>query len=409
MNHLAVEAMLGSREVKRFKAIVQRRDDRRGDRSLQLLSLSSRGYLYHRTIENDRQQASESNLSRCLAVEQDDLVVNPMWITGGSLAVSRLNGAVSPDYRVFRIRSSEDPRFIHHLLRSNAYLDQYRLYARAETTFDRRIQQADLDELPIPAVPLAQQRRIADFLDDQVARIDNIVAAREKQKSALSKSSLVTLVHVALEDGADGSSPLAWFPAWRDGWQTWKLAWLARCLDGRRVPLNATERANRPGPYPYYGASTLVDYVDGYLFDGDFVLIGEDGASLENPDFDVVQRVSGRFWVNNHAHVLEAAHVDLDYLAAYLRCVDRFELISGATRAKITQEDLMRIPVIVPGEAEQRRLSEMCRVRLNEVAFALGGLARGIELLHELKRSLIAAAVTGEFDVSSADGSRVPV
>jgi type I restriction enzyme S subunit len=168
---------------------------------VQRLSLASTGHLYKREGTTDRQQASSSTEERSLRVLKDQLVVNPMWLTGGSIAVSGVQGAVSPDYRVFESDSTLlVPRYLHHLLRSRPYRDQYDLFVRANTTFDRRIQQDDLDQLPLFLPDLDQQRRIADFLDDRVARIDQIITARNEQRRQLGE--LRTARLQALQDGS---------------------------------------------------------------------------------------------------------------------------------------------------------------------------------------------------------------
>jgi type I restriction enzyme, S subunit len=89
---------------------------------------------------------------------------------------------------------------------------------------------------------------------------------------------------------------------------TWTTAPLLKAIelhDSRRIPLNASERAKRKGSYPYYGANGLVDHVDDYIFDGDYVLLAEDGGNFDKPERGVAYEVSGKFWVNNHAHILK--------------------------------------------------------------------------------------------------------
>ena len=200
---------------------------------------------------------------------------------------------------------------------------------------------------------------------------------------------------------------MPWFPRSAD-WLVRPLKAVSRCSDARRIPLSAVERSTRGGEYRYFGASKVVDFVDDYLFEGEYVLVGEDGASLENFDFDVVQRVSGRFWVNNHAHVLSAEKcVTNDYLAHYLRAADRSFLISGATRPKITQEDLMNLPVVVPSPAEQAAMVNVADGMRQAGSTLAESLTRSVDLLQERKRALITAAVTGELDVTTASGRGV--
>ena len=97
-----------------------------------------------------------------------------MWLRGGAVGVSELRGAVSPDYRVFELSEEIDASYLGIILRSRPFIEQYKLLERAETTFDRRIQQVDLDTLPIPAPPLEIQKQIVRQIDEQFAA-DNVM------------------------------------------------------------------------------------------------------------------------------------------------------------------------------------------------------------------------------------------
>ncbi|WP_232007445.1 restriction endonuclease subunit S [Mycobacterium intermedium] len=180
--HEAVEPLMercpADWEIVRFKVAVQRLDVRNADLSLPMMSLTSSGHLVPRT--SGRQEPDKKNLPRYLAVRPGDLVVNPMWLIGGAVGVSEVDGAVSPDYRVFRSRGVHSPRYLHHLLRSRPYIDQYLLYTRAHTTFDRRVQQNDLDNLPLPVPPIEIQENIASQIDQQISRIDVLIAESER-------------------------------------------------------------------------------------------------------------------------------------------------------------------------------------------------------------------------------------
>lgn len=170
---------------RRLKSVARRSDEVRGEREITLLSLASAGHLYPRDM--DRQPPSDESLPRYLVVEPGDLVVNPMWLVGGAVAVSDKRGCVSPDYRVFKLSSDVEPRFLHHVLRTKPYIEQYKLYTRAETTFDRRVQQADLDNLPLSLPPIAEQRRVAEELDEQTRLVEQAEAALLKSKELLAE------------------------------------------------------------------------------------------------------------------------------------------------------------------------------------------------------------------------------
>ena len=111
-----------------------------------------------------------------------------------------------------------------------------------------------------------EQRRIADFLDEQVALLDHAIGLRQDQARHLNVRHRTALRDAAERQGADTPSNVPWFPLVGRHWTITRLKYVVTCLDSRRIPLNASERAVRSGPYPYYGASQVMDYIDGYLF-----------------------------------------------------------------------------------------------------------------------------------------------
>lgn len=138
-------------------------------------------------------------------------------------------------------------------------------------------------------------------------------------------------------------------------WPQVALGDLVVNFDGRRIPVKEAER--RPGPYPYYGASGVVDHVDDFLFDGTYLLVAEDGENLRSRKTPVAFLGTGRFWVNNHAHVLQAnERADTRYLAYALARAEIGGYLSGSTMPKLTQANLHQIPVPAPPLAEQRRI-----------------------------------------------------
>ncbi len=117
--------------------------------------------------------------------------------------------------------------------------------------------------------------------------------------------------------------------------------------DGKRRPVKESER--KKGPFPYYGASGVVDYVDGYLFDGSYLLVGEDGENLRSRQTPIAFMAHGRFWVNNHAHIVTGnGEVSTEYLRYFLQNSDIQPYLTGAVMPKLTQGNLNRIPVRYP-------------------------------------------------------------
>ena len=156
--------------------------------------------------------------------------------------------------------------------------------------------------------------------------------------------------------------------------------------DQRRIPLSKKERSGRPGPFPYYGAQGIIDWVDDYIFDGRYLLIAEDGENLRSRKQPVAYMADGQFWVNNHAHVVKAVRgvADDDFLRAYVEFHPLSGLITGAAQPKLSQASLKRLPVAAPPYGVQTRIGEAVRV----VDGLLQNNRRRIETLEEMARSL---------------------
>ncbi len=143
----------------------------------------------------------------------------------------------------------------------------------------------------------------------------------------------------------------------REGWEIKPLGELCDIFDKKRKPISKKDRI--PGQYPYYGASCVQDYVNDYLFDGRYLLIGEDGAKWGAGD-STAYIVEGKFWVNNHAHIVKAKDGYLDdYLCHYINYLDINPIVAGAIIPKLTQEKLVSLEIPVPSFPEQQRIVDI--------------------------------------------------
>ena len=181
----------------------------------------------------------------------------------------------------------------------------------------------------------------------------------------------------------------------------WKAKPLGSCIevfDSCRRPVSKKDRVL--GPYPYYGASGIVDYVDSYIFEGLHVLVAEDGENLRSRKLPIAYLADGRFWVNNHAHVLRANDEnDTRFLSYMIESLDLSGFITGSTQPKLSQAVLLSIPLRLPKLAEQRR-----------IAGVLGVLDDKIESnqnLAEVIPSLIDAQI--HHALSDGSGDSIPV
>jgi len=168
-------------------------------------------------------------------------------------------------------------------------------------------------------------------------------------------------------------------------WREYKLEDLADIYNHVRVPLSAMERAQKQGQYPYYGASGIIDYVDEYLFDGEYVLISEDGENLKSRKTPIAFKAYGQFWVNNHAHIIQGKKPFLnDLIVYYFKNLDLNPYITGAVQPKLNKANLLEIPFDLPeSEEEQKAIAEV-----------LGSLDDKIDLLHRQNKTFEELAQT---------------
>lgn len=143
-------------------------------------------------------------------------------------------------------------------------------------------------------------------------------------------------------------------------WKTYKLNDIAEILNSKRIPLNSRERSIRKGNIPYYGASGIVDYIDAYLFDGEHVLISEDGENLRSRNTPIAFKVDGKFWVNNHAHILKGKEKHFnDWIIYHFANLDLSPYLTGAVQPKLNKEALLSIPLKMPDFSEVKAIASI--------------------------------------------------
>jgi len=140
-----------------------------------------------------------------------------------------------------------------------------------------------------------------------------------------------------------------WGGVMPDDWKNGCLDDIIELFDSKRIPLSSNQRALMEKIYPYYGAASLMDYVDDYLFDGIYLLLGEDGTVIDDFGFPILQYVWGKFWVNNHAHVLRGRNnFTVESLYVLLQQTSIVSIVTGAVQPKINQANLKSLKIIIP-------------------------------------------------------------
>ena len=222
-------------------------------------------------------------------------------------------------------------------------------------------------------------------------RNDNL----EQQAQALYKSWFVDFE--PFKDGNFVESDLGLIP---EGWSVGNILDVAELYDSKRKPLSGMQRSAMKKIYPYYGATSIMDYVDNYIFDGIYLLMGEDGSVVTDDGYPFLQYVSGKFWPNNHAHVMQGKNgFSTEMLHCFLLKKNISEIVTGAVQAKISQGNMKKISlVIAPNEV------------LNEFAPVIDRMYSKIRAIHfenqqleTMRDTLLPKLMSGELKINEID------
>jgi restriction endonuclease S subunit len=268
--------------------------------------------------------------------------------------------------RVARLRAkgSMDQGFLRYLIgnpKFSSFVDRIKT-----GTSIPHVSGGQIKSYEILLPPIAEQKAIAAVLgalDDKIELNLRMNATLEAMGRALFQSWFVDFDPVRAR--LDGLQPIgldpptaAIFPNEFEnselgpipkGWHLTNLGEVVEVFDSKRVPLSGREREQRRGPYPYYGAASVMDHVDDYLFDGVYMLMGEDGSVINEDGTPVTQYVWGKFWVNNHAHVLRGKNgISTEHLLLHLSKTNISAFVTGAVQPKLNQANMNRIEFILP-------------------------------------------------------------
>jgi type I restriction enzyme S subunit len=233
-------------------------------------------------------------------------------------------------------------------------------------------------EIPTPS-PIEQQK-IAECLSS----VDELIAAQARKLDAL-KTHKKGLVQQLFPREAE-TQPRLRFPEFRKAgeWEVKPLGKAAENLDNRRRPITASHR--KAGDVPYYGASGIVDYVEGFIFDEDLLCVSEDGANLVARTYPIAFPISGKTWVNNHAHVLRFANpCTQKFVEVYLNSIKLDDFITGMAQPKLNKAMLDRIPIPYPGIPEQQHIAS-CLTSLDDL---IAAQTQKLEAHKTLKKALM--------------------
>jgi len=307
----------------------------------------------------------------------------------------------------------------------------------------KHLSSRSIEEIPLPLPPKEVQERLVAEIEKQFSRLDEAVANLKRVKANLKRykaSVLKAAVEGKLTEDWRMQHPnvepasklleriLAERRAkWKEkgkgkyeepvkpdtttlqpppkNWTWASVEQITENFDGKRVPLKSADRDKRAGSYPYYGASGIIDDIDDYLFKGNYLLIAEDGANLLSRSTPIAFQASGKFWVNNHAHVVQTlGGVPLEYLATFLNGEDLKFSITGSAQPKLTQASLSKIPVLLPPLMEQQDIVDEVERRLSVIKELEAALEANLTRADRLRQSILGQAFSGKLLSNGARG-----
>ena len=325
---------------KSIDELVERIDERNSDGKISTLI----GVSIDKCFINSVANINGTDLTKYKIIRRDDFAVSLMQVSRDSkIPIARLKdydqAIMSPAYPIFRVRDTS--------VILPEYLEMW--FMRPE--FDREAAFIAVGGVrgSMPWEEFAKMRLPVPSLEKQhqIVRAYQIVADRIAIKRRINDNLLATAQAVYK----------AWFVEYKPfggncpiSWRVGSVDEIAEFFDSMRKPLSSLERADMARTYPYYGAVSIVDYVDDYIFDGEYLLLSEDGIYVvDDSGHPLLQHIIGKFWANNHAHILKGkAGFTEDSLYLFLSNTNMSPIVTGAAQPKINQANLRSFPITIP-------------------------------------------------------------
>ncbi len=299
----------------------------------------------------------------------------------GYVAIASNTMCTNQGFKSIIPNSSTDYMFLYYLLKYN----KNNIESMGSGTTFKEVSTATMKKINVFVPPLAEQKAIADTLsclDDKIELNNKIIKNLEEQAQAIFKNWFVDF------EPFGGKMP-----------EDWRMGTLGECIDlfdNQRIPLSSRERQHMEKIYPYYGATSILDYVDDYLFDGTYILFGEDGTVSTSNGCPILQYVWGKFWVNNHAHVLRPKNTfSIEALYMFLKNTNVEAAITGAVQLKINQNNLKALPLLIATDNIILNYNDIIKPLFSKIRTHTTEIAK----LAQLRDTLLPKLMSGEVRV----------
>lgn len=301
----------------------------------------------------------------------------------GYVAIAKNPVCTNQGFKSLVANADNDPMFLYYLLKYN----KDAIEAMGSGTTFKEVSGSTMRGIRVRVpVSKAEQQRIASVLaalDSKIENNDKINDNLQQQAQALYGK----LFPYAVADD---------LPA---GWRVGTVGEIVEIHDSKRIPLSGAQRAKMEKRiYPYYGAASLMDYVDEYIFDGKYLLLGEDGTVVDDTGYPILQYVWGQFWVNNHAHILTGKlGFNVESLMLLFKRTPVKSIVTGAVQPKISQANLRSIQVVIPPQPELDAFNELIRPMFDQIRQNQDQN----KALAAMRDALLPKLMSGEVDVSA--------
>ena len=398
-------------EVTKLNTLYTQRIEKVSDKDYPPLSVTMQGILPQ--LEN---AAKTNNGDDRKLVCVGDFAINSRSDRRGSCGISPYEGSVSLINTILKPRNEMNPRYYNWLFHSSLFSDEFYKWGHGIVDDLWTTRWQEMRNITVPSPTLAVQQRIADYLDEKCGEIDSHIGLQEQmiEKLKAYKQSVIT---EAVTKGLNPRSAptgtlrsakntklvpsgIDWIGEIPSHWDIIKIGFIFINMDYLREPISAELRERNNPQYDYYGASGIIDKINHYNVEDKVLLIGEDSANLVMRNLPLIYKAEGKFWVNNHAHILKPRKDNYDFMAHALEaCNYRDYITTGSAQPKLSQENLSRVQLPVPPLSEQQAIASYLDDKCSEIDNLIAVKQQKIEKLKDYKKSVIYEAITGKTDL----------
>ena len=322
----------------------------RGASNMELLSVTMNDGVMPRSEIEGKDNSSEDKSSYKI-VQKGDMVYNSMRMWQGANGISPCDGIVSPAYTVLMPKQEINNGYFAALFKNSNLINEFRKNSQGMTSDTWNLKYPQIETIKVQIPSISEQNKVSEIfriLDERIAAQSQLIDTLKKYKRGVIKAILSKQICFADDRGN-----------YYTEWSECTLQEAVDFLDGQRKPLESADRAKRQGKYPYYGASGIIDYIDGYIFDEPLLLLGEDGANIINRSSPLCFIATGKFWVNNHAHVMRPRMgQNIKFLCELLESLDYTRYNTGTAQPKLNQEKCRQIVLHLPTYEEQCHIAD---------------------------------------------------